>query len=61
MRYAVIAVCCLGLAGCAGGAPESACQIFAPLPVESPTAQGDPRTQSTGDPAIDNAADARDC
>jgi hypothetical protein len=63
MRYAVVAVCCLGLAGCAGGAPDSVCQVFDPPPAASPTAQGDQRIQmqSTGDPTAGTAADARDC
>jgi hypothetical protein len=63
MRYAAIAVCCIGLAGCAGGAPDSACEVFDPPPLESPTAQNDQRVQmqSTGDPTAGTAADVQDC
>lgn len=64
MRYAIVAVCCLGLVGCAGsGAPDSACEVFDPPPAASPTTQNDQRIQmqSTGDPTAGTPADARDC
>ncbi len=63
MRYAAIAMCCVGLAGCAGGAPDSACEVFAPPPVQSPTAQHDQRIemQSTGDPTAAIPNDAAGC
>ena len=54
MRYAVVALCCLGLAGCAGNSPDTACQVLDPPPVLSPTAEHDQRValQATGDPPI---------
>jgi len=63
MRYVAVAVCCLGLAGCAGGSPDSACEVFDPPPVQSPTTQNDQRVemQSTGDPTAGTADDAQDC
>lgn len=63
MRNLAAAVCCLGLIGCAGGPPDSACQVFDPAPVQSPTAQNDQRVQmqSTGDPTVAATADAQDC
>ncbi len=63
MRYAAIAVCCLGLAGCAGNGPDSACEVFDPPPAQSPTAQNDQRLerQSTGDPTAGTAADMQTC
>ncbi|MFV0454265.1 MAG: hypothetical protein ACK5NQ_04585 [Pseudomonas sp.] len=63
MRYVAFAVCCIGLAGCAGGSPDSACQVFDPPLVQSPTTQNDQRVevQGTGDPTLGTAADARGC
>ena len=63
MRFAAIAVCCIGLAGCAGGSPDSLCEVIDPPPVQSPTAQNDQRIemQSTGDPTAGTAADMQDC
>ncbi|MCQ4264769.1 hypothetical protein CXK91_15375 [Stutzerimonas stutzeri] len=54
MRYAVVAICCLGLAGCAGSASDSACQVLDPPAAIGPTAEHDQRVemQATGDPTI---------
>ncbi|TLX53885.1 hypothetical protein DN824_02455 [Stutzerimonas nosocomialis] len=63
MRYAAVALCCLTLAGCAGGgAPESACELFAPPPADTPTAQNAQRVemQATGDPTA-MSPDEQDC
>ncbi|MGK9066806.1 hypothetical protein [Stutzerimonas chloritidismutans] len=63
MRHVAIAVCLLGLAGCAGNGPDSACEVFDPPPAQSPTAQNDQRVemQSTGDPTAGTTADVQDC
>ncbi|MBK3879567.1 MULTISPECIES: hypothetical protein [Stutzerimonas stutzeri subgroup] len=63
MRYAVVAVCCLGLAGCAGNSPDSACQVLDPPPVLGPTAEHDQRVemQATGDPTITTQGGLQDC
>jgi len=54
MRYAVVALCCLGLAGCAGNSPDTAFPGLDPPPVLRPTAEHDQRVeiQATGDPTI---------
>ena len=54
MRYVAVAVCCLGLAGCDGSSPDTACQVLDPPPVLGPTAEHDQRVemQATGDPTV---------
>ena len=63
MRYIAIAVCCLGLAGCAGNSPDTTCQVLDPPPVLSPTAEHDQRMQmqATGDPTVVTQGGLQDC
>ncbi|UVO18438.1 hypothetical protein [Stutzerimonas stutzeri] len=63
MRYAVLAVCFLGLAGCAGDPPDTACEVFEPPAASGPTAERDQRVemQATGDPTVTTRTDLQDC
>ncbi|MCQ4325340.1 hypothetical protein CXK94_10780 [Stutzerimonas stutzeri] len=63
MRYAVLAVCCLGLAACAGGSPDSACQVLDPPAAIGPTAEHEQRVemQATGDPTATTRGGLQDC
>lgn len=63
MRFALVTVSILALAGCAGGAPDSACEVIDPPPASSPTVQDSQRLemQSTGDPTAPIVDDAQDC
>ena len=62
MRHAIVAVCCMGLLGCAGNAPDSACQVLDPPPVLGPTAEHDQRVemQASGDPTAQHGG-LQDC
>ncbi|WP_313513840.1 hypothetical protein [Pseudomonas sp.] len=63
MRYSLLLLCCLGIAGCAGGNSPSACEVFSPPPADSPTAKDDQRVemQSSGDPTLSADASEQDC
>ncbi|MCQ4271175.1 MULTISPECIES: hypothetical protein [Pseudomonas] len=63
MRYSLLLLCCLGVAGCAGGGSPSACEVFSPPPSESPTSRDDQRVEvaSSGDPTLSSDASEQDC
>ncbi|MGP0171546.1 hypothetical protein ACSVIJ_06630 [Pseudomonas sp. NCHU5208] len=55
-KLAALGCITLVLAGCAGGARESACEVFSPAQIETPATQNDQQIeqnsgQPTGEPA----------
>ena len=50
-KLAALSVIGMLLAGCAGAGRESACEVFSPAQIETPTTQDDQRVEeSTGQP-----------
>ncbi|MDR8013175.1 hypothetical protein ACMHYQ_11285 [Ectopseudomonas guguanensis] len=51
-KLAALGIIGVLLAGCAGGGRETACEVFSPAQIETPTTQDDQRVeQNSGQPA----------
>lgn len=58
-KLAALGVIGILLAGCAGGGRETACEVFSPAQIETPTTQDDQRIEENSGRPIGPAAEQR--